>query len=174
MIVGTFGHIGNGKANLTAAITEHWAKQGPASFVPFDRIDKGPEEKERSVIVLNAQLLGMPYNVVFLNKVDLVDAPEFIEWELRELLLKYDFPKDDILIIKDSALKAMEFEDFYYLEATAIFELMYAPDARSITGRKKKSGVLSARPTWNIRRPERGLGLKHKRSIIKLTTVMSM
>ena len=56
----------------------------------------------------------MPFIVVFLNKVDLVDDPELIELvelELRELLSKYDFPGDDIPIIRGWALKALESDD---------------------------------------------------------------
>ena len=45
--VGTIGHIDHGKTTLTAAITKHLAKKGLAQFVPFDQIDKAPEEKER-------------------------------------------------------------------------------------------------------------------------------
>jgi elongation factor Tu len=58
-----------------------------------------------------ARQVGVPYIVVFLNKVDMVDDPELIELvelELRELLTKYEFPGDEIPIIKGSALKALE------------------------------------------------------------------
>ena len=62
-----------------------------------------------------------------MNKVDLVDDPELIELvelELRELLSKYDFPGDDIPIIRGSALKALESDDFNSEEVKPIFELM--------------------------------------------------
>jgi elongation factor Tu len=187
--VGTIGHIDHGKTTLTAAITKHLAKKGLASYVPFDQIDKAPEEKERGITIalahveyettkrhyahvdcpghadyiknmitgaaqmdgailvvgaddgpmpqtrehiLLARQVGVPFIVVFLNKVDLVDDPELIELvelELRELLSKYEFPGDDIPIIKGSALKALESDDFNSEEVKPIFELMDALDS---------------------------------------------
>jgi elongation factor Tu len=187
--VGTIGHIDHGKTTLTAAITKHLAKKGWASYVPFDQIDKAPEEKERGITIalahveyetanrhyahvdcpghadyiknmitgaaqmdgailvvgaddgpmpqtrehiLLARQVGVPFIVVFLNKVDLVDDPELIELvelELRELLSKYEFPGDDIPIIKGSALKALESDDFNSEEVKPIFELMDALDS---------------------------------------------
>jgi elongation factor Tu len=187
--VGTIGHIDHGKTTLTAAITKHLAKKGLASFIPFDQIDKAPEEKERGITIalahveyetdhrhyahvdcpghadyiknmitgaaqmdgailvvgaddgpmpqtrehiLLARQVGVPYIVVFLNKVDLVDDPELIELvelELRELLSKYDFPGDDIPIIRGSALKALEAENFNDEAVKPVFELMDALDS---------------------------------------------
>ena len=187
--VGTIGHIDHGKTTLTAAITKHLAKKGWASYVPFDQIDKAPEEKERGITIalahveyetakrhyahvdcpghadyiknmitgaaqmdgailvvgaddgpmpqtrehiLLARQVGVPFMVVFLNKVDLVDDPELIELvelELRELLSKYDFPGDDIPIIRGSALKALESDDVNSEEVKPIFELMAALDS---------------------------------------------
>jgi elongation factor Tu len=178
--VGTIGHIDHGKTTLTAAITKHLEKKGMASYIPFDEIDKAPEEKERGITIalahveyetdnrhyahvdcpghagaaqmdgailvvgaddgpmpqtrehiLLARQVGVPYIVVFLNKVDMVDDPELIELvelELRELLSKYEFPGDDIPIIKGSALKALEADDFSSPEAAPVFELMEALD----------------------------------------------
>ncbi|MEJ2225474.1 MAG: elongation factor Tu, partial [Syntrophobacterales bacterium] len=186
--VGTIGHIDHGKTTLTAAITKHLAKKGMASFIPFDEIDKAPEEKERGITIalahveyetdnrhyahvdcpghadyiknmitgaaqmdgailvvgaddgpmpqtrehiLLARQVGVPYIVVFLNKVDMVDDPELIELvelELRELLSKYEFPGDDIPIIKGSALKALEADDFESPDVKPVFELMEALD----------------------------------------------
>jgi len=92
--------------------------------------DDGPMPQTREHILL-ARQVGVPAIVVFMNKVDLVDDPELlelVELELRELLSEYDFPGDDIPIIKGSALQALEDPDNE--EATkCIFELMEAVDS---------------------------------------------
>jgi elongation factor Tu len=70
----------------------------------------GPMPQTREHILL-ARQVGVPFIVVFLNKVDMVDDPELIElveMEVRDLLNEYEFPGDDIPIVKGSALKAME------------------------------------------------------------------
>ncbi|MGF1656292.1 MAG: elongation factor Tu [Verrucomicrobiales bacterium] len=70
----------------------------------------GPMPQTREHILL-ARQVGVPAMVVFLNKVDMVDDPELldlVEMEVRELLGQYDFPGDDIPIVKGSALKALE------------------------------------------------------------------
>jgi len=186
--VGTIGHIDHGKTTLTAAITKHLGMKGMAEFVPFDQIDKAPEEKARGITIATAHVeyetdnrhyahvdcpghadyiknmitgaaqmdgailvvgaddgpmpqtrehillarqVGVPSMVVFLNKCDMVDDEELIELvelELRELLSKYDFPGDDIPIIKGSALKALEADGPDSEDAKAIFELMDAID----------------------------------------------
>jgi len=54
--VGTIGHIDHGKTTLTAAITKHSALKGLASFIPFDQIDKAPEEKERGITIATAHV----------------------------------------------------------------------------------------------------------------------
>jgi elongation factor Tu len=165
--VGTIGHVDHGKTTLTAAITQRQAKKGLASFVPFDQIDKAPEERERGITiatahveyqtekrhyahvdcpghadyvknmitgaaqmdgailvvsaadgpmpqtrehVLLARQVNVPHIVVFLNKCDMVDDPELlelVELEVRELLSKYDFPGDEIPIVKGAAVKAL-------------------------------------------------------------------
>ncbi|MGA8830311.1 MAG: elongation factor Tu [Desulfomonilaceae bacterium] len=187
--VGTIGHIDHGKTTLTAAITRTLAKRGLASYVPFEEIDKAPEEKERGITIATAHVeyqtdkrhyahvdcpghadyiknmitgaaqmdgailvvgandgpmpqtrehillarqVGVPYIVVFLNKVDMVDDPELIELvelELRELLSSYDFPGDDIPIIRGSALKALEAGDPKHPDCKCILDLMEAIDA---------------------------------------------
>ncbi|PIX19197.1 MAG: elongation factor Tu, partial [Deltaproteobacteria bacterium CG_4_8_14_3_um_filter_51_11] len=187
--VGTIGHIDHGKTTLTAAITKHLAKKGFAEYVPFDQIDKAPEEKARGITIATAHVeyetknrhyahvdcpghadyiknmitgaaqmdgailvvgaddgpmpqtrehillarqVGVPSIVVFLNKCDMVDDPELIELvelELRELLTKYEFPGDEIPIIRGSALKALESDDCDSAEAKPIFELMDAIDS---------------------------------------------
>ncbi len=70
----------------------------------------GPMPQTREHILL-ARQVGVPYIIVFLNKCDQMDDPELlelVEMEIRELLSSYDFPGDDIPIIKGSALKALE------------------------------------------------------------------
>lgn len=92
----------------------------------------GPMPQTREHILL-ARQVGVPYMVVFLNKVDMVDDPELIELvelEVRELLSEYKFPGDEIPVIKGSALKAGECgcakEDCPHCKS--IFELMKAVD----------------------------------------------
>jgi elongation factor Tu len=70
----------------------------------------GPMPQTREHILL-ARQVGVPYIIVYLNKCDMVDDAELlelVEMEVRELLSKYDFPGDDIPIVKGSALKALE------------------------------------------------------------------
>ena len=72
--------------------------------------DDGPMPQTREHILL-ARQVGVPYIVVFMNKVDMVDDPELldlVELEVRELLTKYQFPGDKIPVLRGSALKAME------------------------------------------------------------------
>ena len=79
--------------------------------------------------ILLARQVNVPAMVVYMNKVDLVDDPELlelVELDLRELLSKYDFPGDDIPIIKGSALKAMEGDPEH---EGSIDELMAAVDS---------------------------------------------
>jgi elongation factor Tu len=80
---------------------------------------------------LLARQVGVPFIVVFLNKVDQVDDEELldlVELEVRELLSSYDFPGDDIPVIRGSALKALEAEESGGDETKSIFELMAALD----------------------------------------------
>ena len=89
----------------------------------------GPMPQTREHILL-ARQVGVPALVVFLNKVDMVDDPELlelVELEVRELLSTYEFPGDDIPIIKGSALAALEGKDPEMGE-DAILELMEAVD----------------------------------------------
>jgi elongation factor Tu len=75
----------------------------------------GPMPQTREHILL-ARQVGVPYIVVFLNKVDMVDDEELLELvevEVRELLSEYDFPGDDVPVITGSALKALDGEDEY-------------------------------------------------------------
>ena len=187
--VGTIGHVDHGKTTLTAAITEVLAAEGLADFVPFDQIDKAPEEKARGITIATAHVeyqtvnrhyahvdcpghadyvknmitgaaqmdgailvvsaadgpmpqtrehillarqVGVPYIVVFMNKVDQVDDKELlelVELEIRELLNQYDFPGDDIPVIQGSALHALEKgKDSNAPEIACVHELMKALD----------------------------------------------
>lgn len=91
----------------------------------------GPMPQTREHILL-ARQVNVPYIVVFLNKVDLVDDPEIVdlvELEVRELLKKYGFPGDEIPVVRGSALKAMESDgDPSKFENKCILELMEAVD----------------------------------------------
>src|SRR5499427_6728794 len=87
----------------------------------------GPMPQTREHIVL-ARQVGVPALVVYLNKTDMVDDPELlelVEMEVRELLSSYDFPGDDIPIVKGSALAALEGVDDK-MGKQSIFELMKA------------------------------------------------
>ena len=93
----------------------------------------GPMPQSREHIVL-ARQVGVPYIVVFLNKVDQVDDPELlelVEMEVRELLNEYNFPGDDTPVIKGSALQALESTstDINAPEYQCIVELMDAVDS---------------------------------------------
>ncbi len=189
--VGTIGHVDHGKTTLTAAITKVASLKNMATFVPFDQIDKAPEERERGITIATAHVeyqtdkrhyahvdcpghadyvknmitgaaqmdgailvvsaadgpmpqtrehillarqVGVPYIVVYMNKVDMVDDPELIELvelEIRELLSKYQFPGDKTPIIKGSALKALQSDskDINAPEYKSIKELMDAIDS---------------------------------------------
>ena len=96
----------------------------------------GPMPQTREHILL-ARQVGVPYIVVFLNKTDMVDDPELlelVEMEVRDLLSSYDFPGDEIPIIKGSALQALEYvmnggKDCENApECQCIYELMKAVD----------------------------------------------
>jgi elongation factor Tu len=93
----------------------------------------GPMPQTREHILL-ARQVGVPYIVVFMNKVDMVDDPELldlVELEVRELLTKYQFPGDKIPVIRGSALKAMESgsTDSNAEEFKCIYELLDAIDS---------------------------------------------
>jgi elongation factor Tu len=93
----------------------------------------GPMPQTREHILL-ARQVGVPYIVVFMNKVDMVDDPELldlVELEVRELLTKYQFPGDKIPVVRGSALKAMNSTstDSAAEEYKCIWELMDAIDS---------------------------------------------
>jgi elongation factor Tu len=128
----------------------------------------GPMPQTREHILL-ARQVGVPYMVVFLNKADMVDDEELlelVELEIRELLSSYDFPGDDIPIIKGSALKALE-GDKGELGELAINALMdavdsYIPDPERAIDRPFLMPVedvfsISGRGTVATGRVERGI-----------------
>jgi elongation factor Tu len=90
----------------------------------------GPMPQTREHILL-ARQVGVPYIIVFLNKADMVDDPELlelVEMEVRELLNQYNFPGDEIPIIKGSALKALE-GDKSEIGVPAVLKLIEAMDS---------------------------------------------
>ncbi|MPM60163.1 Elongation factor Tu [bioreactor metagenome] len=101
----------------------------------------GPMPQTREHIIL-ANQVGVPYIIVYMNKVDQVDDPEIlelVEMEVRELLSTYEFPGDDIPIIKGSALQALESTstDPNAPEYKSILELMDAVDSYIPTPERK-------------------------------------
>ena len=101
----------------------------------------GPMPQTREHILLSRQV-GVPYIVVFMNKVDQVDDPELlelVEMEIRELLNEYEFPGDDIPIVKGSALQVLESSstDPNADEYKCIHELMDAIDSYIPTPERK-------------------------------------
>jgi elongation factor Tu len=128
----------------------------------------GPMPQTREHILL-ARQVGVPYIIVFLNKCDMVDDEELlelVEMEVRELLSKYDFPGDDIPIIKGSALKALE-GDQGELGEQAIIKLAEALDTYIPTPERAIDGAfimpvedvfsISGRGTVVTGRIERGI-----------------
>jgi len=108
----------SGAAHMDGAILVVAASEGPM-----------PQTREH---ILLARQVQVPYMLVFMSKVDLVDDPELldlVELELRELLTKYAFPGDKTPIIRGSALKALESDDANSPEAKCVFELMDAVDS---------------------------------------------
>ncbi len=107
----------SGAAHMDGAILVVAASDGPM-----------PQTREH---ILLARQVRVPCIVVYLNKVDLVDDPELldlVELELRELLSNYEFPGDEIPIIRGSALKALESDDIDSEDVKSIWELMDAVD----------------------------------------------
>ena len=91
----------------------------------------GPMPQTREHILL-ARQVGVPQLVVFLNKCDLVDDEELlelVELEVRELLSSYDFPGDDVPVIRGSALKALESDSADAPDAQCVLELLAACDS---------------------------------------------
>jgi elongation factor Tu len=101
--------------------------------------DDGPMPQTREHILL-ARQVNVPAVVVFMNKTDLVDDPEIldlVELEVRELLTKYEFPGDDIPIVRGSALKSLESDgDPEAEENKPIMELLDAVDAHIPTPKR--------------------------------------
>ena len=90
----------------------------------------GPMPQTREHILL-ARQVGVPFIIVYMNKVDMVDDEELldlVELEVRELLSEYEFPGDDIPVIRGSALKAGESDDPDSDDCKSIWELLEAMD----------------------------------------------
>ena len=90
----------------------------------------GPMPQTREHILL-ARQVNVPCIVVYLNKVDMVDDPELldlVELEVRELLSEYDFPGDDVPVIRGSALQALESGELGVEATASIDELLEALD----------------------------------------------
>jgi elongation factor Tu len=90
----------------------------------------GPMPQTREHILL-ARQVGVPYIIVYMNKVDMVDDAELldlVELEVRELLSAYDFPGDEIPVVRGAALKALESEDADSEDCKSIWELVAAMD----------------------------------------------
>ena len=128
----------------------------------------GPMPQTREHILL-ARQVGVPYIIVFMNKADMVDDAELlelVEMEVRELLSKYDFPGDDIPIVKGSALKALE-GDQSEIGEPAILKLAEALDSYIPTPERAIDGAflmpvedvfsISGRGTVVTGRIERGI-----------------
>jgi len=114
----------------------------------------GPMPQTREHILL-ARQVGVPFIVVFLNKVDMVDDPELIElveMEIRDLLNEYEFPGDDIPVIKGSALKAMQATDVNDPAYKPIAELLDAIDNYIPTPKRdiEKPFLLSVEDVFSI------------------------
>jgi elongation factor Tu len=98
----------------------------------------GPMPQTREHVLL-ARQVNVPFIVVYMNKCDMVDDPELldlVELEVRELLSSYEFPGDDIPIVRGSALKALEGEDDE--SGKSILELMAAVDSYIPTPKREK------------------------------------
>ena len=129
----------------------------------------GPMPQTREHILL-ARQVGVPALVVFMNKVDQVDDPELlelVEMEVRELLSAYEFPGDDIPIVKGSALAALEGREGDSIGEAAVKALMEAVDAYIPQPERPKDGAflmpiedvfsISGRGTVVTGRIERGI-----------------
>src|SRR5919205_187048 len=126
--IGTIGHIDHGKTTLTAAIKNMitGAAQMDGAILVVSAAD-GPMPQTREHVLL-ARQVNVPYIVVALNKVDMVDDPELldlVELEVRELLSSYEFPGDDVPVVQVSALKAVNGEPG---GAEGVLKLMEALD----------------------------------------------
>ena len=125
----------------------------------------GPMPQTREHILLSRQV-GVPYIVVFMNKVDQVDDPELldlVEMEIRELLNEYNFPGDDTPIIKGSALKALESDSKDPSAPEYACFLMPVEDVMTISGRGTVATGRVERGTIKVGEEVEIVGLKDEK-----------
>src|SRR5207247_8526514 len=123
------GHADYIKNMITGAAQVEWAIRVVAAT-------DGPRPQTREHILL-ARQVGVPYVVVFLNKCDAVDDPELldlVELEVRDLLKSYQFPGDEIPVIRGSALKAMDDDPGWVKKINELMEAVdeYIPIPRRV------------------------------------------
>src|SRR6478609_8916618 len=149
--IGTIGHVDHGKTTLTAAITLILSKKGLATAKAYDQIDNAPEEKARGITINTAHVeyatdkrhyahVDCPGHADYVKNmitgaaqmdgaILVVAAADGPMPQTREHLSSYDFPGDDIPVVRVSALKALESGDANSEWGKKVVELMDAVDS---------------------------------------------